>query len=407
MNATDRPRLRAVEPVQVEVEGRTLIALKDPDSYSEETALVDPGLLGLLVVFDGISTIDEICARLESEGVKGVTPDGLTTLAESLDRCFLLDNERFRDERAAREAAFASEPVRAAAHAGSAYPAGADEARTFLDEMLGDGAGDKTQTSTGHVRRLIAPHIDLRLGADVHGGAHRALAGAPRPERVVVLGVCHAASDRRVIACRKDFATPLGTLRHDAAFLDALEARSGDCFDADQMTHKAEHSVEFQALWIARHWPDNPPLLVPLLIGSFHDLIEDARSPADDPEIDKFVNALRDTIAEARGTTLLIASVDLAHRGPRYGDADGLDEDAETEQESADRVLLDHIVAGDAESFFQDIAHDKNARNVCGVAPIYLTLRLDETPGELLSYGQGRIDPDTGSLVTYTAVAFP
>ena len=45
--------------------------------------------------------------------------------------------------------------------------------------------------------------------------------------------------------------------------------------------------------------------------------------------------------------------------------------------------------------------------HVCGVAPIYVTLRLDDTPGKLLSYGQGRIDPDTGSLVTYTAVAFP
>jgi len=275
--------------------------------------------------------------------------------------------------------------------------------------MLGDDTqrGPNTDRGSNTVRRLIAPHIDLRLGADVHGGAHRALAGAPRPERVVVLGVCHAASDRRVIACRKDFATPLGTLQHDAAFLDALESRSGDCFDADQMAHQAEHSVEFQALWIARHWPENPPLIVPLLIGSFHDLIEEARSPADDTEIDRFVNALRDTITESHGQTLVIASVDLAHRGPRYGDAAGLDEDAESEQENADRVLLDHIVKGDSEGFFQDIARDRNARNVCGVAPIYITLRLDESPGELLSYGQGRIDPETGSLVTYTAVAFP
>ena len=51
---------------------------------------------------------------------------------------------------------------------------------------------------------------------------------------------------------------------------------------------------------------------------------------------------------------------------------------------------------------------DRNARNVCGVAPVYVTLRLGtgSGPGELVRYGQGRIDPESGSVVSYAAVAF-
>ena len=52
------------------------------------------------------------------------------------------------------------------------------------------------------------------------------------------------------------------------------------------------------------------------------------------------------------------------------------------------------------------MARDENARNVCGVAPIYVTLKLGEGTGRLLRYGQGRIDPETGSVVSYAAVAF-
>ncbi|MGH7161893.1 MAG: AmmeMemoRadiSam system protein B, partial [Planctomycetota bacterium] len=74
---------------------------------------------------------------------------------------------------------------------------------------------------------------------------------------------------------------------------------------------------------------------------------------------------------------------------------------------SADGPLLDRMRHGDAEGFFSEIVCDGNARNVCGVAPIYVTLRLGGDGGKLLRYGQGRIDPDTGSVVSYAALAFP
>jgi hypothetical protein len=90
-----------------------------------------------------------------------------------------------------------------------------------------------------------------------------------------------------------------------------------------------------------------------------------------------------------------------------YQQPEGLDEAGERRLEEQDLGLLRHVEAGDAEGFFSAIASDGNARNVCGVAPVYVALRLGEGPGDLLRYGQGRIHPESGSVVSFAALAFP
>jgi predicted class III extradiol MEMO1 family dioxygenase len=92
--------------------------------------------------------------------------------------------------------------------------------------------------------------------------------------------------------------------------------------------------------------------------------------------------------------------------GPMYDHPEGLDEAGERRLEAQDRDILTRVAAGDAEGFFGAVAADGNARNVCGLAPVYLTLRLGEGTGELLRYGQGRIHPESGSVVSFAAVAF-
>jgi AmmeMemoRadiSam system protein B len=318
-----------------------------------------------------------------------------------LDNALLLDNQSSRAEKRRREE-FLESPVRPAAHAGAAYPAAAEPARRFLQDML-ELAEERPKAP---LKRLIAPHIDLALGRDVHARAHRRLGAAARPDVVVVLGVRHDFARERFIACRKDFATPLGTVRHDAALLDAIEERFGKALTDGEIAHLGEHSVEFQALWLAHHWPDDPPTMVPLLVGSFQELIEQGALPSTDPEVEAFVKALRDAIAADPRDVCVVASVDLAHVGPVYDDPDGLDEAGEQLLEELDRAALTHIEAGDADGFFQSVAADRNARHICGVAPVYITLRLGNGPGELLSYGQGRIHPESGSVVSYAAVSF-
>jgi len=402
VESAERPRLRDdLEFAAAEGEGGPLLLVHDPQAVAVEVAQFGLGALAILERLDGSRTLEDIRLELTTAGAGIVPLDELRGFVESLDRCCFLEGGRHAEELRAREE-FEKTPVRPAAHAGQAYPVEPAEARRFLDGMLALAPA----APEAPLLRLIAPHIDLKLGAEVYAHAQRRLHASGRPDVAVVIGVRHDYGTRRFTACRKDFATPLGTARHDARLLDALERRiPGLC--AEQLVHRDEHSVEFQALWLAHLWPDAPPPIVPLLAGSFHDLIEARRSPGTDPEVEAFVSALREAIATDGRRVLVLASVDLAHMGPMYDQPEGLDEAGEKKLEADDRGLLGHVEAGDAEAFFSAVARDGNARNVCGVAPVYVALRLGEGRGDLLRYGQGRIHPESGSVVSFAALAFP
>jgi AmmeMemoRadiSam system protein B len=406
VQTADRPRLRSdLEFAAAEAEeGTPLLLVHDPQAVAIEVAQFGLGALAILERLDGSRTLEDVRLDLLNAGAGIVPLEELTSFVDALDRCCFLEGGRYAEEIREREA-FEQAPVRAAAHAGEAYPEEPAETRRFLDDILALAGPPAEAPAKAGLVRLIAPHIDLRLGAEVYAHAHQRLRASGRPDVAVVIGVRHAMGTKRFTACRKDFATPLGTVRHDTRLLDALEERLGS-LTQEQLVHREEHSVEFQALWLAHLWPLDPPPIVPLLAGSFHDLIETGRSPATEPEIESFVDALRDVIAKDGRRVLALASVDLAHLGPMYDQPEGLDEAGEQRMEADDRGLLAHVERGDAEGFFRMIAAERNARNVCGVAPIYVALRLGEGRGDLLRYGQGRIHPESGSVVSFAALAF-
>ena len=116
MTEEQRPCLRPLELMPVEAEGRQLVALHDADRYVEDTAVVAPEALPLLGMFDGTRTLRDIQLELMRQGASLIPIETLEDLASHLDRCMLLDNERFRQARAERERAFAEQPVRAATH---------------------------------------------------------------------------------------------------------------------------------------------------------------------------------------------------------------------------------------------------------------------------------------------------
>ncbi len=380
--------------------GQRVLVLRDPDSLASSIVPMGLGAIEVLRLLDGARTFDDVHEALSANGA--LPREVLESFLAMLDRQLLLDNAASRSARVARTT-FLEGTTRAAAHAGRAYPAAPDAARTFLDAML--PAPLRTPSSPPPLRRVLAPHIDLGLGSATYGHAHQRILDAGRPDVVVVLGVRHEFAEERFIACRKDFATPLGVVPCDHPLLDAIEERFGS-LDADVVAHQREHSVEFQAIWLARHWPDDPPPMVPLLLGGFFDCVREQRSPRTDEEVERFIGALRDAIAADGRRVLVLASVDFSHVGPLYEDDAGLDEAGELELAEKDNALLDQVVANDAEAFFASIAADGDARHICGTAPVYVTMRLHDGPGELLHYGQGRIHPESGSVVSFAAVAF-
>ena len=154
------------------------------------------------------------------------------------------------------------------------------------------------------------------------------------------------------------------------------------------------------------------PKIVPILAG-LGEQQSRGTSPEDDSAVSSFLEGARE-LAETRGDrVVVIAGADLAHVGPRFGDAKPYDEKSREELESRDLGSLAQAIGGDAAGFWDHVSEDNATRRVCGLAPIYALLktlgadsRSRATSGaETLHYEQ-TIDAEDGSIVSHASVAF-
>ena len=270
------------------------------------------------------------------------------------------------------------------------------------------------------LRGLIAPHIDHVRGQKSYAAAYAALGRSLAPclsegaDLFILLGTAHAETSERFALTRKDFETPLGRAKTDAGIVDALAKASGrdpsggasgrDLF-ADEFVHRAEHSIELELVFV-QHLCQKAKRdfrIVPVLCGNCHEAMEEGKSPAELPGVKAFIDALRDVLASAKGRAVVIAGADLAHVGPRFGTPEKVTPARLGDVERADRASLAFVEKGDADAFAGHVALDGNARNICGVGPIWTALKaLEPCAATLLGYEQW-VEEDGGSSVTFAA----
>lgn len=402
--APERPHLRSVEAFPLEHGGRRLVALRDPAGIAERVVSVPVEAVSLLALCDGQHTLEDlVAAHLGETGIL-LARHEVEHLLETLDREHFLDSPAFARRRAAAVEAYRAAPHRAAAHAGISYPA--DPARlaarlAALEAEAGDGAVEGPPGAD--LVALVAPHIDLRVGGATYVPAYRALAAAGGADLAVVVGVGHGGIPGLFAATMLDFATPLGVMRTDRTFVSELSAAFGEDLTAEELVHRSDHTVEFQVVFLQRVLGGSCRI-VPLLASFGYEAAEGAAAG----RIARFAAALAETVdrRRARGERLvLVASADLAHVGPRYGDPEPFDRPALDEVERADRGLLEAVAAGDAGAFLGRVAADGDRYRVCGFSPIYTALRtVPARQGRLLAYGRGPTDGD-GSICSYASLA--
>jgi hypothetical protein len=128
------------------------------------------------------------------------------------------------------------------------------------------------------------------------------------------------------------------------------------------------------------------------------------RRPEQERPVARFLDALGETVAASGRRVAFVAGADLAHVGPRFGDARPVSRQHAARLAAADRATLATVSAGDADGFFDDVARDGDARRICGLSPIWALLRATGgAPGELRHYGQ---TPDPQCLVSFGSVVF-
>jgi AmmeMemoRadiSam system protein B len=270
-------------------------------------------------------------------------------------------------------------------------------------------------------RALIAPHIDLHRGGHSYAWGYRALAESEPAELYVLLGTCHLPMRRPFAATALAYDTPSGPVTGDPGFLDRLQRRAPFDIYEDELRHRREHALEFQAVYLRHlgHTGDGAPAGVVSILCVPPASVPDGGTPRDDPATEAFIQALAETVAEDGRRVCYIAGADFAHVGPQFGDPAPVDLCFDDHVRTGDLAMLEHAAAADADGFSRQIVQEPagpgmagesmavgGPRRICGLAPMYALLRLVEgSAGTILHYDQW-IDRGGAGSVTYGCVVF-
>jgi AmmeMemoRadiSam system protein B len=405
------PRLRPLEIIPVREGDRDLLLVHDPLGVMPGPVALRIEALELLRILDGRLSLTDLAAEVVrgSQDVRAAST--VRDFIGQLDRLLMLDSPRFQAAWDALRQAWHQLEVRQAVLAGVSYPDDPAALEAFLDAhfaeaaRLRDEAGQPAAAAGARPRAIMQPHLDPRRAGPTIARAMLELdPGGTEPLRVVVWGVGHQLFGDLYALTRKHFETPLGQVRCDTAFVDAVASRLGDEAWKAELAHRDEHSIEFACLYLRRRFGDRVKI-VPILVGSFHTLLDEGRKPTDVPAFEAMIEAVRAVEREQGGVTVHLASVDLSHVGPRFGDPPP-DERTLAEVEAHDRAALDAARRGDAAAWYAAIADQEDATRVCGWGATYALLRASApAEGRLLHYEASK--EEGGSLVSFAAQSWP
>ncbi|MEM8947643.1 MAG: AmmeMemoRadiSam system protein B [Planctomycetota bacterium] len=421
-----RPRIRQLELVPLDQGDEPTYALRDPYGYAG-TAALPMGAAMLVTLMNGQRTVDELQSAFVEKVGQQIPLADVEKVVKQLDERMFLDSDKFAAHKAAITAAYEELDVRPAAHAGGAYHRELEALQDQLGQLFtcedgpgllpteGNTNGDFSSPDQRRLCGVMSPHIDLHRGGPAFAWAYDRIVSESDAEVFVILGTAHTPLRGLFSVSDKHFSTPLGTATTDREFIAALRGQlvqsaqglNVEQIFADEMPHRREHSIEFQALMLQYILGDRRDyMIVPILVGSFHPFVTENRSPSSSQAVSSFAAALRATIAAYDKKVCYVAGVDMAHIGQHFGDEELLDEDRLKRQWTEDQTLLSAACEGDTEGWFVHVAAVQDRNRICGLAPTYTMLSaMQPSQGEILKYDQA-VSDDRTSCVSFASVAF-
>jgi AmmeMemoRadiSam system protein B len=406
MTQNECPKLRnGLEAHPIEYSGEKMLLLRDRIGYTPESLVFPPPVVSILANMNGTKSLRNLQADFMRQTGQLLYMEDLQNLVQTLDEHLFLDNDRFRNLAAKEISEFLGSPVRKMRHAGVSYPASPEDLREklysfFRPEIGGPCFPDAAATHAGKIVGLVAPHIDLNAGGACFAHAYKSAAEALAPQTWIVLGTGHDFVENCFALTVKGFETPLGEVQCDTGICNELLRRTPFDIRASEYNHRTEHTIEFQAVFLSYLQPQ--ARIVPILCSFGHDDWISCKDLVDD-----FARNLAELVFAENSSVGIIASVDLAHVGPRYGDRCKPHMAAVDENLSSDAYLLKLLEQCRADEFINQINRDANSRKICGVAPLYTMAKALEgrVHGTTLRQSHAIVD-EQGSFVTFASMAF-
>lgn len=400
--AESLPRLRMdLDFMPSPVEDRPGLLIRDSRGYSDAVLIVPPVLAACLECFDGARTdldLREMLVRITGElDISPVQEQLIGTLRSA----GFLEDETYADLRDARHREFAESAMREPGHAGSAYPEERDELRSVFSQYL------LNRNAPAEDERLVAiaaPHVSPFGGWQTYREAYGALGEVHRDRIFVVLGTSHYGEPDRFGLTRKPFVTPYGIARTELSLINELADEPAA--NMEDYCHAAEHSIEFQILFL-QHLYGPDIRVVPILCGSYARSIYEGGLPEDNESVRRFLGRLGEVGAREGKRLLWVLGIDMAHMGTRYGDSleAAADRGEMLEVARRDRARIERVNEADARGFWELVQENHDDLKWCGSSPLYTFLKaMPDVRGKVRGYEQWNIDE--ASVVSFAALSF-
>lgn len=391
------PQVRPIQPVPLQAQNKEsgqsalLIGLRDPSMLTTQMMVVPPQALQVIQHFRGDKALEDIASMFRAE----VQP--LIELVSKMDEFGLLwgpTSERLEGEMKEKLRTDGHFPVTASGSLG----ANEAECRAKLDEWLGQTEDPELDTpATG----IVAPHLDYPRGWPVYATSYRCFDRAARPDRVLVLGTNHFGVGDGVVMTELGFRTPIGAVAPDRGLVERLRGSLGDRLFIDQLDHLPEHSIQLHLPWIQHRWGD-VPVAAALIPDPLTPMIADDGARVSRAE---FVAAVRDALASEGGTTYVVASSDLSHVGPQFGEPVQVNDQRKIEVERHDREVMGKFLSGDPKAFLEFCEWKKNPTRWCSIGNMTAALEIVQPSSvELVDYRQA-CDEQGVAMVTSCSMA--
>ncbi|MFQ6034637.1 MAG: AmmeMemoRadiSam system protein B [Sedimentisphaerales bacterium] len=259
-------------------------------------------------------------------------------------------------------------------------------------------------TPIDNVIALILPHAGYRYSGQVAASGLKTT--SEKYKRVVIVGPSHYLPMEQVLSVPRvtHYETPLGQIPLDVEFINKLLKYS--VFQNIPHAHQYEHSVQIELPLLQHRLKDlgsrkaGSLKIVPIVAGVCS--LE---------TITKAGSILKGLIAKegsrkAGSQTLVIASSDFTHYGPRFDYVPFTDNKPE-EIKRIDMGAFEHIARLDSKGFLE--YKRRTGATICGYIPIAILLSLmpDAVKADLIKYAtSGELTGDFTESVSYLSVAF-
>jgi AmmeMemoRadiSam system protein B len=424
------PRLRPIRGFGAQREGQQLLGLADARQISEKIVFTAPAAQFILPHLDGANDLDSIVRKVNEQVAAAAAKQGakvqgklerdfLEQFVAQLDDAGLIEGpsfdallEKVREQFESQPNlppsvtanfadALAAEELGKDASESAKAEIGGTKMREQFDKWIDEALKSADKPSFDHLpAAVIAPHLDYGRGWMNYASVYGRMRVVDKPDRIIILGTNHFGSGTGVVGCDKGFETPLGVSPLADDVLASLRRRLGEDgerrFLKDKYDHEREHSIELQIGWIQHVFGPQPGDVegkhIPVFAALVHDPARNSGQSYDDTGLafDPFVEALKETLKELPGKTLVISSADLSHVGPAFGDRAPLNGDEKTNPEGIaarnstvqhDQAMLKMIIEAKPDDLIASMAWQGNPTRWCSVGNIAAALKaVDATP---------------------------